>query len=75
MPTPTPEIEPEASAGAREVFDAVREHRLVSVIRASEPAWALEAARAVSTVPAPITTPGCLSATSCRMTEGASGTE
>jgi len=47
MPTPTPEIKPEASAGAREVFDAVREHRLVSVIRASEPAWALEAARAV----------------------------
>jgi len=47
MPTPTPDIKPEASANAREVFDAVRAHRLVSVIRASEPAAALEAARAV----------------------------
>jgi len=47
MPTPTPDIKPEASANAREVFDLVRAHRLVSVIRASEPAAALEAARAV----------------------------
>ena len=46
MPTPTPEIKPEASAGAREVLDAVRAHRLVSVIRAADPAAALEAARA-----------------------------
>ena len=47
MPTPTPDIKPEASANAREVFGLVRAYRLVSVIRASEPAAALEAARAV----------------------------
>jgi hypothetical protein len=33
------------------------------------------ASRALSTVPAPITVPGCFSDTSWRMTDGASGTE
>ena len=36
-----------ASAGVRDVFQAVRSHRLVSVIRTADPAAALEAARAV----------------------------
>ena len=47
MPTPVPDIKPEASANAREVFGVVRTHRLVAVIRAAETAAALEAARAV----------------------------
>lgn len=47
MPNPAHEVQQTSSPGALEVFAAVRAHRLVSVIRAAEPAAALEAARAV----------------------------
>ena len=45
MTHPSQDVKP--SPVAAEVFAAVRMHRLVSVIRAAEPAAALEAARAV----------------------------
>ena len=45
MTHPAQDVKP--SPAVTEVFAAVRSHRLVSVIRATEPAAALEAARAV----------------------------
>ena len=47
MSDPAHDVTTAASPGALEVFAAVRAPRLVSVIRAAEPAAALEAARAV----------------------------
>jgi len=47
MTNPAPSLQSYASPVVTEVFAAVRQHRLVSVIRAGEPAAALEAARAV----------------------------
>ena len=44
---PAPALLAGAGPGVKQVFDAVRAHRLVAVIRAADPAAALDAARAV----------------------------